>query len=160
MRDHQVFSRIGADLTAEISITLSEALCGFSRVVLTHLDGRGILLKHLRGKLLKPGELLKIKGEGMPHKKGEAHGDLYLQVTVAFPDDDWLSNPANLDALAGLLPRADEQPGPEYVDEMKFERDANLKDVGLGTRGPNEGGSRWTHQNEEDEGAGGWFGFG
>lgn len=40
--DHDTFARAGADLASDIEITLAEALAGFSRVVLTHLDGRGI----------------------------------------------------------------------------------------------------------------------
>src|SRR3954464_12145749 len=36
---HKTFRRAGADLAADIHITLAEALTGFNRVVLTHLDG-------------------------------------------------------------------------------------------------------------------------
>jgi DnaJ family protein A protein 2 len=55
--DHEVFQRRGSDLSAELNITLAEALCGFSRVVLKHLDGRGIQITHPRGKVLKPGQI-------------------------------------------------------------------------------------------------------
>src|SRR6266487_2252434 len=69
--DHDIFKRAGADLTAILDITLAESLCGFSRVCLTHLDGRGIYLNHPKkpGQIIRPGQVLRIKGEGMPHKK-------------------------------------------------------------------------------------------
>src|SRR3982751_1106125 len=43
--EHEVFRRAGNDLQADLHITLAEALTGFNRVVLTHLDGRGLSLK-------------------------------------------------------------------------------------------------------------------
>ncbi|RMJ20513.1 DnaJ domain protein Mas5, partial [Aspergillus sp. HF37] len=67
---HEVFQRTGNDLSAKLDITLAEALTGFHRVVLKHLDGRGIELNHPQepGQILRPGEVLKIRGEGMPLK--------------------------------------------------------------------------------------------
>ena len=60
---HEVFQRAGADLSAKLDITLAEALLGFNRVVLEHLDGRGIQLNHPKepGKILRPGEVLKVE---------------------------------------------------------------------------------------------------
>src|SRR6266480_293589 len=55
---HDIFQRAGADLSAKLDITLAEALLGFNRVVLEHLDGRGIQLHHPNedGKILRPGQ--------------------------------------------------------------------------------------------------------
>jgi DnaJ family protein A protein 2 len=36
---HAAFERSETDLLAKVKITLSEALMGFSRILLTHLDG-------------------------------------------------------------------------------------------------------------------------
>ena len=45
-KPHDVFERRGNDLVAHISISLAEALCGFSRVVIESLDGRGLHVEH------------------------------------------------------------------------------------------------------------------
>lgn len=129
--DHETFQRRGHDLLAELKITLAESLCGFSRVVLKHLDGRGIHLNHPRGKVLKPGEILKIPGEGMPHKKSDAKGDLFLQVDIEFPENGWMNNEANFSKLLDVLPKPAPQIEANEVDECEFEQDANLDEVSL-----------------------------
>lgn len=52
-----------------VSITLSEALLGFSRILVTHLDGRGITVKSHENKIIDSGDTIVIKGEGMPTYK-------------------------------------------------------------------------------------------
>jgi DnaJ homolog subfamily A member 2 len=126
---HDAFTRIGNDLSAELTISLAEALGGFSRVVLRHLDGRGIHISHPRGMILRPNEVLKIPNEGMPLKRGDARGDLYLIVKVEFPQNRWLTGDADYEALQKLLP---EPPPPivaEEVDEVDYEADADIEQV-------------------------------
>jgi DnaJ homolog subfamily A member 2 len=129
--EHETFTRAGSDLTAPLEITLAESLCGFSRVVLKHLDGRGIHISHPRGRILKPSQVLKVPGEGMPIKKSEAKGDLYLVVDVAFPDDGWLKGDDDATAakLQGLLPKPRDPILAETVDEVEYEAGANLEEV-------------------------------
>ena len=50
-----LFKRKGGDLFYEHKLTLSEALCGF-QYVLTHLDGRQLLIKTNPGEVVKPGK--------------------------------------------------------------------------------------------------------
>lgn len=127
---HDVFNRIGADLSADLDITLAEALGGFSRVVLTHLDGRGIKITHPRGKILRPGQVLKVEGEGMPHKRGEDKGDLYLLVKIEFPEDGWLKeDDSQYDALTKLLPGPPEPISAEEVDDVEYDEDADIEEV-------------------------------
>ena len=57
LKDHPKFKRKGDDLFVEHSLTLVEALCGY-QFVLTHLDGRQLLLKSLQGEIVKPGKTL------------------------------------------------------------------------------------------------------
>lgn len=52
-KEHPVFQRRGADLYMERTITLLEALCGFSLEV-THLDGRKLLIQTSPGDVTKP----------------------------------------------------------------------------------------------------------
>jgi DnaJ family protein A protein 2 len=132
--DHEVFQRRGSDLSAELNITLAEALCGFSRVVLKHLDGRGIQITHPRGKVLKPGQILKVPGEGMPLKKSELKGDLYLIVTIEFPDDGWMEDEASFASLQKLLPKPPSKVDTTEVDEVEYTEDANIEDVSITQR--------------------------
>lgn len=126
---HDVFTRIGQDLSAELVVTLGEALGGFSRTVFKHLDGRGIHIERPRGKILRPGDCLKIPGEGMPLKRGDAKGDLYLIVRVEFPEDGWLKEDSAYDALAKMLPEAPKNIEAEEVDEVEYESDADIEKV-------------------------------
>lgn len=118
--DHEVFQRRGPDLSADLKITLAEALCGFSRVVLKQLDGRGIQITHPRGKVLKPGQVLKVPGEGMPHKKSDLKGDLYLIVDVDFPEDGWMEDEASFANLQRLLPKDAPKIEATEIDEVEF----------------------------------------
>lgn len=149
--EHPVFRRAGPDLTADLEITLAEALAGFSRVVLKHLDGRGIEITHPKkpGDVLSPGQVLKIPGEGMPLKKSDARGDLYLIVDIKFPDKDWTPSPATLEKLREILPKSTQPPiATETVDEVDYESDADIEAFG---QGDPRGGSGWQDDDEEGE---------
>jgi DnaJ family protein A protein 2 len=137
-------------LRAELSISLVEALTGFNRVVLTHLDGRGIQLnvRQDEGRVLRPGQVLKIPGEGMPMKRSDAKGDLYLVVEVEFPEDGWLANEAAVNKVRDALPQPEkEHKRPDDVDEVQFE-DAEMDDFGAGSGDPRAGGE-WEDDEEE-----------
>jgi len=149
---HDTFERAGADLRAELNISLVEALTGFNRVVLTHLDGRGISLNVSPedGKVLRPGQVLKVPGEGMPLKRSDAKGDLYLVVDVEFPEDGWLKDDAARKKVRDALPPPEkEDKRPDDVDEVQYE-DAEMEDFGAGSGDPRAGGADW--EDEEEEG--------
>lgn len=150
--EHEVFSRAGSDLQAEIHISLSEALTGFDRVVLTHLDGRGIQLKvkQPKGKILKPNQVLKVSGEGMPVKKSDAKGDLFLSVQIEFPEDGWVQNTAMVDKIREALPEPPTAPTAEVVDEVDFE-EGDLEDFGAGSDDPRAAGA-WEDDEEGMDG--------
>ncbi|EXJ79844.1 hypothetical protein A1O3_08129 [Capronia epimyces CBS 606.96] len=141
---HETFQRTGNDLTAKLSITLGEALTGFHRVVLKHLDGRGIELHHPQtpGQVLRAGEVLKVRGEGMPLKRSDAKGDLYLLVEIEFPEDGYFSDPAALEALRKLLPPPPPPIEADETDEVGFEV-ADIEEIG-----GQDGRDAW----EDDEG--------
>ena len=146
--DHDVFKRAGADLLCPLKISLVESLCGFSRVVVKHLDGRGIQLSHNqpKGKVLRPGQVLKVAGEGMPFKKSDIKGDLYLVVDVEFPEDGWLKDDKAVSKIQSILPKMT-IPAVEAdtVDEVEYE-EGDLDDFG-GADG--EGGDAWEDEDEE-----------
>jgi len=53
-KEHPKFRRKAEDLFVEHTLSLTEALCGF-QFVLTHLDGRQLLIKSNPGEVVKPG---------------------------------------------------------------------------------------------------------
>ncbi|KAF2758903.1 hypothetical protein EJ05DRAFT_509793 [Pseudovirgaria hyperparasitica] len=143
---HEVFERVGNNLRAELHITLAEALTGFDRVVLKHLDGRGIQLRitQPKGKILSPGQWLKIAGEGMPIKRSDAKGDLFLNVTIDFPKDGWIKDEASIKHLRDILPKPAQ---PIKIDNEVDERDfvgVDLEEV------EEQAGGDW----EDDDGEG------
>jgi DnaJ family protein A protein 2 len=56
-KSHDRMERRGRNLWTEVTVTLTEALCGFSKVLLVHLDGRGIAVTQSPGQVIRPGEL-------------------------------------------------------------------------------------------------------
>ena len=90
-KPHESFERSGSDLLTTVHITLSEALLGFSRILLTHLDGRGVHVTSPKGKIIKPGDSIILRGEGMPHYKTPEHkGNLYVMLEIDMPEESWL----------------------------------------------------------------------
>lgn len=84
---HPLFERVGDDLYTNITISLQEALIGFT-MELTHLDGHKVSIK--RDKITKPGAKMRKKGEGMPnYDNNNLHGTLIITFDVAFPDNEF-----------------------------------------------------------------------
>jgi DnaJ homolog subfamily A member 2 len=148
---HDTFKRAGNDLAANIDITLAEALTGFHRVVLTHLDGRGIQIcvSQPHGRILKPDQVLKVVGEGMPIKRSASKGDLFMTVKIKFPEDGWLRDTNVLKGLHSLLPKSDLSIPADVVDEVMYDPTATLEDFGAGSGDP-RGGDEWEDEEDDD----------
>ncbi|GMN60170.1 hypothetical protein TIFTF001_029254 [Ficus carica] len=100
-KEHPKFKRKGDDLFVEHNLSLTEALCGF-QFVLTHLDGRQLLIKSNPGELVKPDSFKAINDEGMPmYQRPFMKGKLYIHFTVDFPDS---LSPEQVKALEAVLP--------------------------------------------------------
>lgn len=110
-QEHEVFKRRGNDLFMTKKITLYEALCGF-KFLLTHLDGRQLLIQGKPGEVVKPDAVMCVNGEGMPnHKNPFISGELYIVFDVEFPQ----SIPESLHAkFREILPQPEDTP---MVDE-------------------------------------------
>jgi DnaJ-class molecular chaperone len=78
---HPLFIREKDDLIIDHTITLSEALCGFT-IKQTGIDGREISL--VVDDVVQPGTERRLRGEGMP-KKGGGRGDFVVRFKVIFP---------------------------------------------------------------------------
>ena len=146
--EHETFRRAGADLSAEIEITLAESLCGFSRVVVKHLDGRGLHIQHPQpnASVLEPGQVIKVLGEGMPYKKSELKGNLYLVIKIKFPKYGWLQKQQVLAKLQEVLPTPGAPIQADMIDDVAYEETASLD--GFGTSAEGEEG--WVDDDEED----------
>ena len=80
----KIFKREKDNLRYTLEISLKDALLGFEKYI-THLDGHQVKVK--RDGVSQQGDVLKIKGEGMPiHNKGDT-GDLYVVLKIVFPQN-------------------------------------------------------------------------
>jgi DnaJ-related protein SCJ1 len=81
---HHRFTRKGNDLYFKTTISLLEALVGFSKQI-PHLDGHLVTIESKS--ITIPGAIMKIEGEGMPHHDYPSFsGNLFVEFTVQFPD--------------------------------------------------------------------------
>ncbi|OZJ04907.1 hypothetical protein BZG36_02504 [Bifiguratus adelaidae] len=145
-QEHQRFERKGNDLLCKMTISLTESLCGFDKVIVDHLDGRGIHVIHPPGHPIKPGDHKVIAHEGMPtYKRPFDKGDLYVEFDVEFPPTGWLSDPQYRQLESMLPPR----PAPatkayEIVDECHM-ANGNIDSYGASQR------QRNAYDDDEDE---------
>ncbi|XP_034100762.1 dnaJ homolog shv [Drosophila nasuta] len=83
---HARFLRKGDDLYTNVTISLQDALVGFSMEI-KHLDGH--LVGVTREKITWPGARIRKKGEGMPNfENNNLTGNLYITFDVEFPKQD------------------------------------------------------------------------
>uniref|UniRef100_A0A8C3G0Y8 DnaJ heat shock protein family (Hsp40) member A2 n=1 Tax=Cyclopterus lumpus TaxID=8103 RepID=A0A8C3G0Y8_CYCLU len=108
-KENETFRRDGNDLFMNHKLGLVEALCGF-QFMLKHLDERQIVVKYPAGKVIEPGSVRVVRGEGMPQYRNPFEkGDLYIKFDVQFPDNNWIS-PEKLVELEDMLPSRSEPP--------------------------------------------------
>ncbi|KAG1688796.1 DnaJ subfamily A member 2 [Nymphon striatum] len=118
-KPHSMFQRESNNLIYNHSITLTEALCGFS-FTLKHLDDRELIVKNLPGNVVKPGTIRTVQEEGMPlYKSPFEKGNLYVKFSVTFPDDHFISED-KYQFLETLLPPRPNYKMPEgdHVEEV------------------------------------------
>jgi DnaJ-class molecular chaperone len=82
VRPNPVFTRDGANLTREVSITLGEAMLG-GEVPVETITGRTLLLR------IPPetqsGRMFRLAGQGLPRFKQDGRGDLRVRTRVVLP---------------------------------------------------------------------------
>ena len=114
IKKHDVFERSGADLTMKADISLLEALTGF-QLLITHLDGRKVLINSKKGEIIKPGMMKTVKECGMPfYDHPTRFGNLYIRFNVHFPKS---LKEAQKDALQHLFPKISVQ--IKDIDKIK-----------------------------------------
>ncbi|KZT29690.1 DnaJ-domain-containing protein [Neolentinus lepideus HHB14362 ss-1] len=145
LKQHESFERSGNDLLTTVKVTLSEALLGFSRILVTHLDSRGVRVSSPSGKVIKFGDTIVLRGEGMPvYKRSSDKGDLYVVFQIEMPDEVWLQS-ADRAALERVLPpkKAEVEPKPPVVDEADYE-ECDIADFG-------DDEDTWEDEDDEDD---------
>jgi len=82
---HKIYTRTGADLGYQHTLTLHEALCGY-KLRLKHVSGKTLIIKSKSGEVVQPGELKVLHDFGLPQKGNHfVHGHLYIIFKVVFP---------------------------------------------------------------------------
>ncbi|KAF5196559.1 Chaperone protein dnaj protein [Thalictrum thalictroides] len=129
-KDHSKFKTKGADdLFVEHTLSLVEALCGF-QFIITHLDGRRLVIKSQPGEVIKPDQYKAIDDEGMPmYQRPFMRGKLYIHFTVDFPKS---LAPEQCKALEAVLPPRAAAAAVQMTD-MKLDEceETTLHDVNI-----------------------------
>jgi len=112
---HTLYKRNGSDLVMKMDISLTEALTGMRKTIKT-LDDRTLVIQTVSGEVIKTGDLKQVQGEGMPQYRNPFEkGRLIIQFNVVFPNS---LEPSVAQALAGILPPAEEPMVPDDHDEV------------------------------------------
>jgi molecular chaperone DnaJ len=83
VKPHEMFRRDGFDLRLEIPISFVQAALGARLTIPTLLGNQELTIPPGT----QPGEIIRLKGEGVPYPKGPRRGDLLVQVKVNIPTD-------------------------------------------------------------------------
>jgi DnaJ-class molecular chaperone len=100
---HPYFQRDGDDITVEVPVTPAEALEG-ARIEVPTIDGP-TTMKVPAG--VRGGQRLRLRGKGVPHRKGDGRGDQYVRIRIALPTtaDDTVRQAAQTLSKAAGNPR-------------------------------------------------------
>ncbi len=115
-KPHERFRRQENDLICEVEVDLLTALAG-GEFAIRHLDERALLVKVHPGEIVRHGMLIfhfskilanlslgdlkLIRGQGMPSQRHHEPGDLYVKLSVKFPET---IEPSALPLLEKALP--------------------------------------------------------
>ncbi len=172
-KSHELFKRQGDDLYLMHTITLTEALCGFSYVLkviasftqsivyfslrfifcFQHLDGRDLVIRHPPGNVIEPGSTKMVPGEGMPRYRSPFEkGELYIKFDVSFPPSHFAVK-EDIEKIEALLPArpAFVPPEGEHVEEVDLHdyEASDRREGGSGSRGGGSGSNAYDSDDEE-----------
>ncbi|KAH8928157.1 hypothetical protein BT69DRAFT_1213258 [Atractiella rhizophila] len=86
-KKHPRFQRRGNDLLYETEIDLQACLGAGGQFTIEHLDDRVLLVNiPADGKIIKPGSIQVIPGQGMPSYRHHEPGDMIVTLNVRFPE--------------------------------------------------------------------------
>lgn len=106
VHEDPAFARKGDNLHTEAAVTIAEAVLG-ARVPLRTLEGEADLLVPPG---TQSGQVLRMRGRGLPRLAGEGRGDLYVTVRVEIPRGIDARTQELFRELGRLLPRQEVRP--------------------------------------------------
>ncbi|ETW85583.1 hypothetical protein HETIRDRAFT_407567 [Heterobasidion irregulare TC 32-1] len=139
-KPHDRFKRQDNDLIYETEVDLLTALGG-GKFAVKHLDDRALIVNITPGEVLKHDALKVIYGHGMPSQRHHEPGDLYIKVSVAWPEH---IDPEKITFLERALP-------PRKPVE-KFPKNIHLEEVELVEVDPRQRRAVDEPMEEEDSG--------
>ncbi|KAI9637941.1 uncharacterized protein MKK02DRAFT_31479 [Dioszegia hungarica] len=119
-KEHARFQRKGDDLFCEAEVDLLTAIGG-GEFLIQHLDERMLHVTIVPGEVIKPNAMRVISHQGMPSFRHHEMGDLYVRITVNFPQS---IDPAVIPMLEKALParkKVANIPKKTHVDEVTLE---------------------------------------
>jgi molecular chaperone DnaJ len=114
--EHDVLARDGDDVVAEVDVTLMQAALG-ARVTVPTLDGEAEVELPAG---TQPGEVLVLRGKGLPVLQGRGRGDQRIVVNVLVPrrlTDEQRRALEELDRIVG--PEAYEEPDDGFLGRIR-----------------------------------------
>jgi len=114
VRPHDFFQREGYDLHLKVPISFVQAAMGTRFTIPTLKASHELVIPPGT----QPGEVIRLKGEGVPYPKGQRRGDLLVEVRVVIPRDLNARQQHLLKELAKEEPEFHTQPqGSQEHDE-------------------------------------------
>lgn len=123
---HPRFKRKRNDLFVDVKVDLLTALAG-GKLGIEHLDDHALSVDIPAGEIIKPGDMKVLRGQGMPSYRHHELGDLYVNLSVDFPDS--LS-----EEQRGLLEKA----LPPRTTKANLPNNVDVEDVVMDTIDDNE----------------------
>lgn len=120
-KSHDVFQRHGGDLAMRMDLSLSESLCGFTRIVKT-LDDRNVVVTTKPGEVVKHSATKMIEAEGFPtHRDPFNKGRLIIVFNVDFPESLTENNAKKIQAALPKVPKVNIPNSSEEVKLVDFD---------------------------------------
>ncbi|MBU4232094.1 MAG: molecular chaperone DnaJ [Desulfobacterales bacterium] len=131
VRPHDFFQREGYDLHLQVPISFVQAALGTRFTIPTLKASHELVIPPGT----QPGEVIRLKGEGVPYPKGQRRGDLLVEVRVVIPRDLNARQQHLLNELAKEEPEPHTQPaGSSEHDEGLLKKLWNTITDSIGDR--------------------------
>jgi DnaJ family protein A protein 2 len=99
-KPHDRFKRNDNNLVTDVEIDLLMALGG-GQFTIRHLDERVLVVTIAAGEIVKQDDMKVIHGQGMPSQRHHELGDLYLKMSIKWPEH---IDPSKIHLLEQVLP--------------------------------------------------------
>ncbi|KAH9025188.1 hypothetical protein EDB85DRAFT_1984738 [Lactarius pseudohatsudake] len=121
-KPHERFKRNDNNLVTDVEIDLLMALGG-GQFTIRHLDERALVVSITPGEIVKQDDMKVIHGQGMPSQRHHELGDLYLKMSIKWPEH---IDPDKIHLLEQVLPPR--KPLPKLPKNVSVE-EVEMSDV-------------------------------